>query len=524
MLDIIIRGGAVVDGTNRKKYLADVGIKRGRITKIGNLTNATAQTIIEAKDSVVAPGFIDIHNHSDGYWTLFNYQLLPSMVRQGVTTIMGGGSGTSLAPLATPETIMAIRRWTNVNDITVNWLTVSELLSEIEKLKLSVNFGTLVGHITLKRGLLKDQVRDFTAEEYKIAESMLARAMQEGAFGLSAGLSYSHARFAKTEEIVRLAKIAAQYGGIFTVALRDESKGMLESVREAVKICRQAGVSTEITQFKAKGKENWGLFDEALREIEKAAEEKLNINFDLYPYSTTGTVLYTYLPEWVSRGGRSKMLERLKNPNIRPKVIEEMKADTHNYKNIVVAMSSNLAYVGKRLDQIGVEENIGPEEAVINTLIASDGQVICFDPARDEKNVRRGLANPLAMISSDGSGYDDDYAQTGNLVHPRCFGTFPRFLGHYVRAEKILSLEEAIYKITGMPARKLGLTDRGFIKEGLQADLVVFDPRHINDQATFENPYRYPTGISDVIVNGVPVVHRENLTGEHPGQVLRKNK
>ncbi len=524
MFDIIIRGGDVVDGTNRKKFRGDVGVKKGKITKVGDLSNDTAQTIVEAKGSVVAPGFIDIHDHSDGYWTLFNYPKLPSLVRQGVTTVIGGGSGTSLAPLATPETILAIRRWTNVEEITINWLTVAELLTEIEKLKLSVNFGTLVGHITLKRGLIKDQVRDFTEEEFRVAESMLERAMQEGAFGLSAGLSYSHAKFAKTEEISRLAKVAGRHNGILTIALRSEGDDFTSSVQEAIAICREAGISTEITQFKVKGKKNWDLFKPALKEIDQAAEEKLNINFDLYPYSTTGTVLYTYLPDWVSRGGRSKMLERLKNPNIRPKVVEEMKDDDHDYSNLTIAMSSNLAYVGKKIPQIGEEEGIGSEEAVLNTLIASDGKAICFDPSISEENVKLGLVDPLGMVATDGSGYDDDYAQSGNLVHPRCFGTFPRFLGRYVRDEKLLSLEEAVYKIAGMPARKLGLLDRGFVKEGLQADLVVFNPKYVRDLATFQNPYRYPEGISDVIVNGVPVVRRENLTGERPGAVLRKGK
>jgi N-acyl-D-amino-acid deacylase len=524
MIDIIIRGGKIIDGTNRPAYVADVAIDRGRIVKIGNLKGSTAKNIITATERIVAPGFIDIHNHSDGYWTLFNFPQLPSLVRQGVTTIIGGGSGTSLAPLATPDTIQTIRRWTNVNEITVNWLTVAEYLESVEKLRLSVNYGTLVGHITIKRGLLRDQVRDMTAEEYRVAEGMIDRAMTEGAFGLSAGLSYSHAKFTKTEEVIRFAKVAARHGGILTLALRDEGKGVIESVREAVTICKEAGISTEISQFKVKGKNNWSLFSGAIAEIDRAAEAKLNINFDLYPYTTTGTVLYTYLPDWVTKGGRAKMLERLKNPNIRPQVVAEMKADANKYDRLVVAMSSNLAYVGKKISEIGKSEKLGAEEAVINTLIASDGQAICFDPALDIENVRLGLANPLSMVATDGSGYDDDYAQTGNLVHPRCFGTFPRFLGRYVREEQLLTLAEAIYKITGMPARKLGLSDRGFVKTGLQADLVVFDPKRIKDTADFINPYRHPEGIGEVMVNGTLVVNRENLTGERPGQVLRRGK
>ncbi|EKD49832.1 MAG: hypothetical protein ACD_63C00035G0003 [uncultured bacterium] len=521
MFDVIIKSGKIIDGTNKKMYAGDIGIEKGKIKKIGSLSNDSADVVVDADEKFVVPGFIDIHNHSDGYWTLFNYRTCDSMVRQGVTTIIGGGSGTSLAPLANPENIYAIKRWTNIEEITVNWLTVEGLLNELEKLKISVNFGTLVGHITLKRGFVKDTVRDFTEEEARTADGMLDRAMKEGAFGLSTGLSYSHAKYAKAEEIVRLANVVSRYKGLYTNALRDEGSGLIESIKETIRIGKESNVSIEITQFKAKGKNNWKLFDEAVDLISKAHEERLKINFDLYPYSTTGTVLYTYLPDWATKGGRAKLLDRLKNPNLRPKIISEMREDEHDYENLVIAMSSNPSYVGKKVVRIGEEEKLSSEEAIVNTLIASDGKAICFDASLSENNVKNGLAHPLSMVSSDGSGYSDVYARTGNLVHPRCFGTFPRFLGKYVRGEKLMSWEEAIYKISGMQARKLGLKDRGFVQEGLAADLVVFDPEEIIDRATFENPYRYPEGIDYVFVNGEAVVSKGNHTGKMPGKMLR---
>lgn len=524
MYDIIIRQGTIIDGTNRRKYLGDVGIKNGRIAKIGELKGDNATQVIEAHEKMVVPGFIDLLNHSDGYWTLFNFPNLESLTQQGITTMIGGGSGTSLAPLASPQTIQAIRRWTNVEEITVNWLTVAGLLEEIERQKLAVNFGTLVGHITLKRGLIKDEVRDFTEEEYKIAEKMLDRALYEGAYGFSTGLTYSHGKFAKVEEIIRLVKVVAKYNGIYASALRDEGAGLLAAVDEAIAVGKATNVPVEISQFKAKGAENHKLFGEALTHIERAANGKININFDLYPYAITGTVLYTYLPDWVTQGGRRAMMAKIKNPQLRSKILTEMKNSGHDYRNLQIAQSSNLAFVGKKISQLGVETRISPEEAVLNTLIASDGQAICFDPSLSETNVKAGLVNPLSMVATDGSGYDLAYGDTKNLVHPRCFGTYPRFLGRYVRDEKLLSWEEAIYKITGMPARKLGILDRGFIQEGLSADVVVFDPKTIADAATFENPYHFSDGIEAVIVNGVMVVRQGKNTGQRPGVGLRRGK
>lgn len=524
MYDIIIRQGTIIDGTNRRKYLGDVGIKRGRIVKIGELKGDSATQIIEAKDKLVVPGFIDLLNHSDGYWTLFNFPQLESLTRQGITTMIGGGSGTSLAPLASPQTIQTIRRWTNVEEITINWLTVAGLLEEIERQKLAVNFGTLVGHITLKRGLLKDEVRDFTEDEFKIAEKMLDRALYEGAYGFSTGLTYSHGKFAKVEEIIRLVKVVAKYNGIYATALRDEGAGLLAAVDEAISVGQATKVPVEISQFKSKGAKNQKLFGEALTHIERAANNQVNINFDLYPYSITGTVLYTYLPDWVTQGGRRAMMAKLKNPQLRSKMLTEMKNSGHDFRGLQIAQSANLAFVGKKITQLGIEAGISPEEAVINTLIASEGKAICFDPALSENNVKMGLVNPLSIIATDGSGYSLAYGETKNLVHPRCFGTYPRFLGRYVREEKLLSWEEAIYKITGMPARKLGILDRGFIQEGLQADMVVFDPQTIKDDATFENPYHFPEGIESVIVNGVTVVSRGQNSGQRPGVVLRRGK
>lgn len=524
MYDIIIRGGTIIDGTNRRKYPGDVGIKRGKIAKIGELKEACANTVIEAGGQIVAPGFIDLLNHSDGYWTMFNFPHLESLTQQGITTMIGGGSGTSLAPLASPETIQTIRRWTNVEEITLNWLTMAELLAEVERQKLAVNFGSLVGHITLKRGLIKDDVRDFTEEEFKIAEKMLDRALYDGAFGFSTGLSYSHGKFARVEEIIRLVKVVSKYNGIYATALRDEGAGLVTAVDEAIAVGRATSVPVEISQFKAKGKKNQALFSEALSHIEKAANEKVNINFDLYPYSITGTVLYTYLPDWVTQGGRKAMMEKLKNPQLRSKILAEMGSNRHDFSGLTIAQSSNLAFVGKKITQLGHETGISPAEAVIDTLIASSGKAICFDPALSENAIKAGLTNPLSIIATDGSGYSLSYAESKNLVHPRSFGTYPRFLGRYVRDHKLLGWEEAIYKITGMPARKLGILDRGFIQENLQADIVVFDPAQIRDDATFANPYHFPEGISSVIVNGREVVHQGQNTGQRPGMVLRRGK
>jgi len=554
MLDIIIKNGTVIDGAGKKVYKADLGVINGKIVTIGDLSKARADEIIDAKDKFVTPGFIDIHNLSDGYLTLFTIPTQDSLVRQGCTTAIGGNCGSSLAPLATPPTnrllrkiwvsrrlpdiilaptttlamIKSVRRWAEIFGFNINWLTFREYLREIQKRGISINFGSLIGHTTLRRGLIRDEVRDLTKEEMKMMQNLITHALEEGSFGLSFGLAYSHANFVKTEELVDLARSVSKRKGIITIHLRNEGKRLVEAVKEAIAVGKETKARIQIAHLKAQGEGSWGNFAKALERIDGASRTQ-DIHFDVYPYTATASVLYMYLPDWISRGGREKTLKRLHDLKLRKKIIQDTKEQSIDYGKLRIAQSPfNKTYVGRTIGEIAEGRAIGVEEAVCEVLIAGRGHVIVFDSSLSEENLEKAIKNPLCMITTNGAGYNLEHYRSlkqfkggQQLVHPRCFGAFPRFLGRYVREKKLIFWEEAIRRITGLPAKKLGLTRRGFIKQGYLADITIFDPKTIIDRATYDNPYQYPKGIEWVLVNGEVVVRKSKHTGKLAGKVLR---
>ncbi len=526
MYDILIKNGTVIDGTGKNSIKTDLSIEKDKIEKIDCLDKASAKIVIDAEGKYVSPGFIDINNHSDGYWSLFTTPSLESMLYQGITTIIGGNCGSSLAPLISGGAILSIQKWADINDISVNWLSMAEFLNVLEKRRIGVNFGTLVGHSTLRRGIIGEEFRELKQKEIKMIEKILQDSLKEGALGLSTGLVYSHAKIATTEEIVKLAKIVEKEGGIYTSHIRGEAEELIPAINETILIAKKTKISTEVSHLKSMGKKNWPNFSKAIEIIEKAKNEGININFDVYPYTTTGSVLYIFLPDWVAEGGKRVMVKRLKDPAIKAKVIKEMQETrAYEYEKVVIAISPvDRTFIGKRITEIAQTQGVSMEEAIINMLIASEGKVITFFETLNEENVRLALKHPLAFIGSDGSGYDISYyKRKGELVHPRCFGAFPRFLGRYVRDNKLMSWEEAIYKITGGPAEKLRLKNRGTIKAGNFADVVIFNPKTIIDKATFSNPFQYPEGVDYVIINGKIVIDKGKYTGEKAGKVLRKS-
>ncbi len=554
MLDIIIKNGTVIDGAGKKIYKADLGVINGKIVTIGDLSKARADEVIDAKGKFVTPGFIDIHNLSDGYLTLFTIPTQDSLVRQGCTTAIGGNCGSSLAPLATPPTnrllrkiwvsrrlpdiilaptttlamIKSVRRWAEIFGFNINWLTFREYLREIQKRGISINFGSLIGHTTLRRGLIRDEVRDLTKEEMKMMEGLITHALEEGSFGLSFGLAYSHANFVKTEELVDLARSVSKRKGIITIHLRNEGKRLVEAVKEAIAVGKETKARIQIAHLKAQGEGSWGNFAKALERIDGASRTQ-DIHFDVYPYTATASVLYMYLPDWISRGGREKTLKRLHDLKLRKKIIQDTKEQSIDYGKLRIAQSPfNKTYVGRTIGEIAEGRAIGVEEAVCEVLIAGRGHVIVFDSSLSEENLEKAIKNPLCMITTNGAGYNLEHYRSlkqfkggQQLVHPRCFGAFPRFLGRYVREKKLIFWEEAIRRITGLPAKKLGLTRRGIIKQGYLADITIFDPKTIIDRATYDNPYQYPKGIEWVLVNGEVVVRKSKHTGKLAGRVLR---
>jgi N-acyl-D-amino-acid deacylase len=525
MYDVLIKNGTVIDGSGKPMFRSDIGIKEDRIAFIGDLSREAAPTVIDATDRYVAPGFIDVNNHSDVYWQLLSDSELQSMFRQGVTTIIGGNAGSSLAPLVSHDTIRSIQKWTDVEKISFNWLSMREFLGELEKRRMVPNFATLVGHGTLRRGVLHDVNRPVKTEDIDAMKHLLRQAMKEGAIGFSTGLRYTHAKSATASEIMDLTEIAASFGGTYSTYLRDEGNGLIESIEEAIRTAQETKVGLHISHLKASGRENWHLFEEALNCIEAAASGGLPISFDIYPYTTTGSVLYTFLPDWVTEGGRRVMLRQLRDVRVRNKVVEEMRRKGTDYSTMTVLSSSVSKLMPRRhIVDIAAMQKKSPEEAIVDVLLASDGRAIVSIEAISDHNMRHGIQHPFSIISSNGSGYSIDYAETGDRVHPRNFGSFPRVLGRYVREEKLLSWEEAIHKMTGQPAQVFHIENRGRLKEDYFADIVVFDPEKVIDIATMENPYQYPIGIQDVVINGTVTLASGRFSGVRPGRVLYRKK
>ena len=526
MLDILIKNGTVIDGTGSKKKIADIGIEKDKITAIGKFSkNAKAENIIDAKGKIVCPGFIDILDHSDNFWTIFAVPRLDSKITQGITTIIGGNCGSSLAPNLGEDSTNSIRKWVDIGVVNINWTRMSDFLIELNKRGLGLNFGTLVGHETLRRGLIGNKEKT-DKEDIKMMGRMLLDSLQEGAFGMSTGLVFSHAKMASLEEIKYLIEILKANDAFYASHIRGEAEELLPSVNETISVGREFQVSVEISHLKAVGKKYWTDMQKTLEMINIANEEKIEINFDIYPYDTTGSVLYILLPDWVTRGGRKKMVSRLKDLDLRDKIIKELKIMDYDFGNIIISICPKLKeVVGKSIVAIAEKQEISPAETIIELLISANGQVIVFNrKILSEDNIKLALQNAHCVIASADAAYNLEYIRTGEIVHPRCFGTFPKVLGRYVREQKVLSIESAIEKMTSKPAQKIGLKNRGILKKGFFADVTVFNSETIIDKADFNNPYQYSEGVEFVIINGKLVIKNGEHTGELAGRVLRKVK
>jgi N-acyl-D-amino-acid deacylase len=523
MYDIIIKNGTIIDGTGKKMFLGDVGIREEKIKEIGDLRNEKADNIIDATGYYVSPGFVDINNHSDTYWRIFLNPDLPSLIYQGITTIIGGNCGSSLAPLLNKNIIQTIQKWADIRLVNLNWLSMKEFLEELEKRKLSVNFATLTGHGTLRRGILGDDMRNLEERELKLMKKTLEKSLKEGSLGFSTGLVYTHARLASKEEIVRMARSVKKYNGVYATHIRGEADELLQAVKEAIDVARESKVSLQISHLKAMGEKSWPLFEKALKMIEKASAEGIKINFDVYPYTVTGSVLYVLLPDWVAEGGKKMMIHRLKDPVIKKKLMKEMREDKFDYSKVIISISPlNKTLSRKKVVDIARTQDKSVEEVIIDILVASEGRVITMMDVLNEKNIIQALEHPLSIISTNGSGYDINHKSTGELVHPRNFGSFPRVLSRYVREKKILSWENAIHKMSGKPAEKFNLKDRGVIKENNFADIVIFDPESVSDLATPENPYQYSKGVEWVLVNGKMILEQGKYNGIKNGEIIKR--
>lgn len=521
MAEILIKNGLVFDGSGKEGVKQDIFIKGDRVDDIGIFPNRRAETVINASGSFVAPGFIDINSDSDHYLTLFNEPEQISLLKQGVTTILGGNCGSSLAPLIQGN-LISIRKWTNPNQINIDWQTFGEFLDKLSKLKLGVNFGTLIGHSTIRRGILGEELRDLTEGELKEMKYIIERSLSEGALGVSTGLSYSHARLTPQYEISEILKITEKYNGLYATHLRSEDEGLISAVAELDDLTSDLENSPRIEISHLKAYENLqDDLNQSLKIIDNLATKGIDINFDVYPYNTTADTLYLYLPQWAIHGGLELMVKNIKDKIVRQRIIKDLKVKKYDYSKIIVAeISQASSFVGKSIAELARNRGLVGEEMLLDVLSLAGGRVIVFDSNLSSEGVNSLLKQPLAIIASNGPGRNYD-KKPGILPHPRSFGAFPRFLS-LVREKGILGWSEAIKKITSLPAHKIGLAKRGEIKKGYFADLVIFDPEIIGSRANFQNPYFSPDGIEFVIVNGQLVVKKSNFSGILAGRIFKR--
>ena len=521
--DTIIKNGTILDGISAGPRVADIGISGKEIKTIGTLGSTKAKQIITADNKFVCPGFIDIQNHSDSYLTLLEIPSMPSLVSQGVTTIVVGQCGTSLAPLPNIEAIKSVQKWHSLAGANLDWLTFEEYFESLGHYPLGVNVISLVGHSTLRRGLIGDKVRPATPEEIRIMSKLLKDSLSAGAGGMSLGLVYAHEADSTVEEITEIARMVAGQKKLLSIHLRSEGAHIAESVNEAIDLAENTKSSLKISHFKVRGEKNWPKLEAALSSIDRAYQRGVNVFFDVYPYTTSWTVLYTYLPKWAYEGGRNAILDNLRDSASRRKILAYLRdQEEKSLSDIVIATSeTNPALVGKTLRQIAANQEVSVEEALLNMVAVTNAQVVVFDHNISQDSLPVLLKHPLSLIASDGAGYDFVYSPSHGLVHPRCFGTFPKFLG-LVRDKKVeISWSDAVKKITSRPADKLGVKKRGRLAVGNFADIVVFDPRDVDSRATYVSPYQESDGIDYVLINGQVVFWKRQLTGETAGEVLR---
>ncbi|MEM2926535.1 MAG: D-aminoacylase [Candidatus Bathyarchaeia archaeon] len=522
MYDILIHGGRILDGTGNPWFKADLGIVGDRIEAIGRLDGAGADRKIDAGSLIVAPGFIDIHSHSD--FTVLVDRRAESKVTQGVTTEVVGNCGSSAAPM-NPKVRAYREKYMRAQlgeDFTFDWESMKDYMDLIDTKGVSLNIAPLVGHGTVRQNVMGFEKRHPTDDELMAMKHLIAEAMDQGAWGMSTGLIYPPSCYADREEIIELAKVVAEYDGVYFSHIRGEGDTLFDALMEAIEIGERAGVPVEIAHLKASGKKNWGKTSEALRLIEEARRKGIDVTFDQYPYTASSTGLASYLPDWAHEGGMEKLLERLKDPESRKRIAQEKGILDRDWEAITIAFAKRHPnYEGKSIMELAEAEGKEPMEAVFDLLIREEGQVSIVAHSLSEEDVRRVMASPYMMVGSDGRAVSPRGILGLGKPHPRFYGTFPRVLGRYVR-EGVLTLQDAIRKMTSFPAQRLGLRERGFIREGMKADITIFDPDRVEDEATFTCPHKFASGILYVIVNGVVVVEDSKHIGAQPGRALRK--
>jgi dihydroorotase/N-acyl-D-amino-acid deacylase len=528
--DVLIKNGRIVDGSGRAAYVADVAIKDDRIVQIGNLSKATATRTIDAQGLVVAPGFIDMLGQSETYLLIDPRAM--SKVMMGVTTEITG-EGESIAPINERQ-IKEQEDFLKRFNLTIDWRTLDEYFKRLEKQGSGVNLGTFVGATQVREYVIGYDDRAPTPQELDQMKKLVADAMRDGALGLSTSLQYVPARFAKTDELIELAKVARQYGGIYATHQRSEANTIDISLDEVFEIAQKAQIPVEIWHLKTAYKKNWGRMAHVLSRIKQARDRGLDVTADIYPYIAGSTALSACLPPWAQEGGVDKMLARLRDPQTRQRLKKEISEDQTEWENIYLGSGGPSGVLigsvvnreleplqGKRISEIAAEQKKDPLDTVFDLILADHGQTGAIYFMMTEADLRAAMQAPFVSFCTDSGSRATDGPLAGSKSHPRGWGSYPRILGRYVRDEKLLSLETAIHKMTGAPAARVGLRDRGLISEGMFADITIFDPVKVIDKATFESPNQHPAGIEYVLVNGKLSVDKGQRTSALAGRVLR---
>jgi len=522
--DLLFAGGRVVDGTGAPWFRADVCVTGDRIAAVGRLGDVKAKRRIDASKLVVAPGFIDMLGQSEDY-VLIDPRAA-SKVTQGITTEVTGEGG-SIAPL-NARMIADNESW-KAFGLAADWTTLAGYWKAFERARPAINLGTFVGAGGVREMVVGNDDRPASPAELRAMEKAVAQAMEEGALGLSTSLIYTPGRFASTEEIIALAKVAARYGGIYITHQRSEEEEIDKSLDEVFRIARETPIATEIYHLKTAGRAQWGRMPAVLKRIEQARAEGLDITADQYPYAASSNNLTASLPVWVREGGRDKMLARLADPQQRAKAKADHLADDPHWTDggpsrilITSVLNPELRrYEGKTIDEIAKAEAKDPYDALMDLVVADRGNTGRVTFSMSEDDVRTALKHPLVSFCTDSGARATDGPLSRDKSHPRAWGSATRILGTYVREEKLLPLEEAIRKMTSLPASRVGLADRGILRAGMAADLVAFDPLTVRDRATFAEPSQYSEGVPYVAVNGRLVVDEGRLTDARPGRPLK---
>ncbi len=517
--DILITNAILIDGTGGTSYAGSLGINGDTIAGIGDLKSAKGILEIDAAGKVVAPGFINMLSWANE--SLIEDGRSQGDIRQGVTLeVMGEGH--SMGPL-TDKMKAEMKEGQQDIQFDIAWTTLGDYLEYLEKKGVAPNIASFVGNGTLREYVMGYENREPSQDELSKMKSLTRQAMKEGAIGLSTSLIYVPSGHAKTDEIVSLAQEVASLDGLYISHIRDEEEHLLDAVDELISIAEKAQIRSEIYHFKASGTANWNLLDLAIDRLNSAREKGLAITTDMYMYNASSTGLNILLPEWAKEGGHKQTMTLMTQPSKKKKMIDEIKFHVPPDKILLVGFRNKelKGLIGKTLAQVAVERGKTPAETVVDLIREDDSRIQVVYFSMSEDNINKKLALPYMSICSDAGSYTNEGVFLKQSTHPRAYGSFARLLGHYVREEKVISLEEAVYKLTSLPASNMKIRNRGALKKGYFADVVIFDPHTIRDNATFEDPHQYATGVEHVFVNGVQVLTKGEVTGNLPGRVVR---